>query len=94
MKFDFTTQGVCARLIQFDLAEDGMVHDVVYTGGCNGNLKAIGKLVEGMPYDKVIDVLKGNTCGMKGTSCADQLAKALELAAEKMNLKKSLNKQK
>ena len=60
------------------------MHDVVYTGGCNGNLKAIGKLVEGMPADKVIEILKGNTCGLKGTSCADQLTKALEEAKKEL----------
>jgi len=84
MKFEYVPQGVCPRLIQFDLAEDGSVHDVVYTGGCNGNLKAIGKLVEGMPADKVIEILQGNRCGLKQTSCADQLTKALEAAKAQM----------
>ena len=84
MKFEYQPQGVCSRLIEFDLQEDGTVKDVVYTGGCNGNLKAIGKLVDGMPADKVIELLKGNTCGLKGTSCADQLTKALELAKAKI----------
>ena len=84
MKYEYIPEGVCSRLINFDLAEDGTVHDVVYTGGCNGNLKAIGKLVEGMPADKVIEILKGNTCGLKGTSCADQLTKALEEAKKEL----------
>lgn len=84
MKFEYAAQGVCSRLIEFDLSEDGTVHNVIYTGGCNGNLKAIGKLVEGMPADKVIDTLKGNICGFKDTSCADQLARALEKAKAQM----------
>ena len=84
MKFEYEPQGVCSRLIEFDLQEDGTVKDVKYTGGCNGNLKAIGTLVDGMQADKVIELLKGNTCGLKGTSCADQLTKALELAKAEM----------
>lgn len=66
-------------MIQFDL-EDGIVKNVAFTNGCNGNLKAIAKLVEGMPKEKVISLLRGNTCGMKKTSCADQLAIALSEA--------------
>ena len=80
MKFEYEPQGVCPNLLRFDLAEDGTVHDVAFNGGCNGNLKAIGKLTEGMPADKVIELLKGNTCGLKKTSCADQFARALEAA--------------
>ncbi len=59
---------------------EGKLHNVVFTGGCNGNLKAIGKLVEGMDADQVIALLKGNTCGPNFTSCADQLTKAVEAA--------------
>ena len=84
MKFQYEPQGVCSRLIQFDLEDDGSLHNVAYLGGCNGNLKAVGKLVEGMPADKVIEILKGNTCGLKKTSCADQLALALEEAKQQM----------
>lgn len=84
MKFEYEPQGVCPRMLEFDLQEDGTVKDVVYTGGCNGNLKAVSKLVDGMQADKVIELLKGNTCGLKGTSCADQLTKALELAKAQM----------
>ncbi len=82
MNFNYQTQGVCSKYIDFELANDGTVHNVVYTGGCNGNLKAISKLVEGMPAEQVIELLKGNTCGMKKTSCADQLALALEEAKQ------------
>ncbi|MCR5307438.1 MAG: TIGR03905 family TSCPD domain-containing protein [bacterium] len=76
---EFITSGVCARKINFDIV-DGKVRNVSFLGGCNGNLKAISKLVEGMDATKVVEILKGNTCGAKNTSCADQLAKAIEEA--------------
>lgn len=76
MNYSYKTRGVCSREIHFDI-EDGVLHNVEFTGGCNGNLKAISKLVEGMECDKVVSVLKGNTCGMNSTSCADQLARAI-----------------
>lgn len=76
---EYKTKGVCAQLIQFEL-EDNKVHGVQFFGGCNGNLKGIGSLVEGMDADEVIAKLKGTTCGFKNTSCPDQLAQALEAA--------------
>ena len=75
----YRTRGVCAREITFDI-DNGIVSGVSFLGGCDGNLKAISKLVEGMEAEKVIAILEGNTCGMKPTSCADQLAKALKEA--------------
>lgn len=84
MKYSFKTKGVCARTISFEL-EDGIVTDVSFMGGCNGNLKAISKLVNGMEANKVIDILRGNDCGGRGTSCADQLAIALEEAIKAGN---------
>ena len=72
----YTTRGVCARQINYEV-EDGIIKHVDFVGGCNGNLKAIAKLVEGQPADKIADLLEGNTCGSRPTSCADQLAKAL-----------------
>lgn len=66
-------------MIYFDL-EDGKVKNVQFMGGCNGNLKGIGQLVEGMAVDDVIAKLEGTTCGMKKTSCPDQLAQALKEA--------------
>lgn len=75
------TSNVCSTKIDFDLI-DGKVYNVVFTGGCNGNLKAIGKLVEGMDRNQLIKTLKGNTCGSSDTSCADQLARAVERAEE------------
>ena len=81
MHYSFRPRGVCALQVDFDL-EDGKVSDVVFTGGCNGNLKAVGKLVDGMRAEDVIAKLKGNDCSGRGTSCADQFAKALEKALE------------
>ena len=75
----YKTSGTCSQLINFDLV-DGTVNNVSFIGGCNGNLQGIGKLVEGMKAEEVIDRLKGIKCGMRPTSCPDQLAKALEAA--------------
>ena len=77
----FSPRGVCAMKIDFDI-EDGKLYNVQFIGGCNGNLKAIGKLVEGKDAKEVADILRGNDCNMKGTSCADQLARAID---EKLN---------
>ena len=79
MQYTYRTSGTCSRVITFDVT-DGNVHDVSFIGGCDGNLKAIGKLVEGHDATEVIELLKGNTCGYKNTSCGDQLALALEAA--------------
>ena len=79
MNFTFKTKGVCASTITFDLT-GGVVSGVSFVGGCNGNLKAISRLVEGMDAKKLIETLKGNKCGFKSTSCADQLAIAIENA--------------
>lgn len=77
MRYTYKTEGVCSSLIEFDI-EDGKVRNVAFTGGCNGNLKAISKLVDGMTPDELAEKLAGNTCGFKKTSCADQLAKAVK----------------
>ena len=82
MRYSYTPSGVCARQIDFDI-EDGLVKNVSFTSGCPGNLKAISKLIDGMPAREVIDRLKGNTCAHRPTSCADQLSLALEAALEK-----------
>ena len=79
MQYEYTTKGTCSRSILFEI-EDGKLKNVQYIGGCNGNLKGIGSLVEGMDIDEVIARLEGTTCGMKSTSCPDQLAKALKEA--------------
>ena len=77
MHYEHTNKGTCSRSILFDI-EDGKLKNVQYIGGCNGNLKGICSLVEGMDIDEVIARLEGTTCGMKSTSCPDQLAQALK----------------
>ena len=73
----YKTQGTCAKEIKFDKDENGVITNVSFTGGCNGNLKAVSKLIDGMTAEEIASKLSGNTCGMKSTSCADQLAKAV-----------------
>ncbi len=79
MTHTYKTNGTCSRKIDFEL-ENGIVKNVSFFGGCNGNLKGISALVEGKPATEVIETLKGIKCGFKPTSCPDQLAKALEEA--------------
>ena len=81
MQYEYKTSGTCSQRIYFEI-EDGKVKNVEYFGGCNGNLKGISSLVEGMDVDEVISRLEGTTCGMKPTSCPDQLAQALKKAKE------------
>lgn len=75
----YKTKGVCSRNISFDIV-DGKVIDVRFDGGCNGNTKGIASLVEGMPIEEAIRRMEGIQCGFKGTSCPDQLARALKQA--------------
>ena len=82
MRYTYKTSGVCSTQIQFDLDGD-IVSNVRFTGGCNGNLKAVSKLVDGMSVDYIEEKLAGNTCGFRPTSCADQLAKAVREAKDK-----------
>lgn len=77
MRYQYTTQGTCSRIIDFEV-EDGIVRNVRFTGGCHGNLQGIGALVEGMKIEDVIARLDGILCRDKPTSCPDQLAKALK----------------
>ena len=79
MKYTYQTSGTCSREILFEI-EDNKVRNVQYIGGCNGNLKGIGALIEGMDVQEAIARLEGITCGPKATSCPDQLAKALKKA--------------
>ena len=74
--YTYHPEGVCSVQIDYDI-EDGRIYNLKYIGGCNGNLKAIGSLVEGMKIEDVIEKLKGIECGAKGTSCGDQLARSL-----------------
>ena len=76
MVYNYRTRGTCSRLINFEV-EDGIVRNVSFEGGCNGNLKGIAALVEGMNIDDVIAKVEGIRCGFKSTSCPDQLAQAL-----------------
>jgi len=77
MKITYKPQGTCSSLIEIDV-EDGIINEVIYTGGCPGNLLAIGELVRGMKVSEAIEKLEGIRCGHKKTSCADQLAQALK----------------
>ncbi len=79
--FSYTPQGVCSKNISFDII-DGKIYNLKFIGGCVGNLLAIAKLVEGKDAKAVADILRGNDCRGKGTSCADQLAKAIDMALE------------
>lgn len=76
---EYKPSGVCSQLINFDI-EDGIVKNVSFLGGCNGNLQGISRLVEGMKATDAIEKLQGIKCGFKNTSCPDQLAKALQSA--------------
>ncbi len=78
----YKTKGTCSSMIDFEI-ENGILKDVHFTGGCNGNLQGISALVKGMPVDEGIKKLKGIDCSGKGTSCPDQLANALIQATEK-----------
>jgi len=78
MQYSYTTTGTCAKIITFDKDENGIITNVKFFGGCPGNLKAVSKLVNGMSADKIYELLSGNLCGDKPTSCADQLAKAVK----------------
>ncbi len=81
--YTFQPRRVCSKRIDFALDEAGRLHDVEFTGGCPGNLQAIGKLVEGKDAAEIADILRGNDCGGRGTSCADQLAEAIDAALAK-----------
>ncbi len=77
--YTYKTKGTCSQSIAFDI-EDGKVRNVKFTGGCHGNTQGIAKLTEGMDAREVIARLEGTNCGGRGTSCPDQLARALKAA--------------
>ena len=81
MRYTYRPQYVCASEIAFDI-DGNIVKNIKFTGGCNGNLKAVSKLLEGQTVEYIEEKLRGNTCGMRGTSCADQLAIAVRKAYE------------
>ena len=76
--YTYKTKGTCSSQINFNITEDNLVTDVEFIGGCNGNLQAISRLVDGKTPEEVVFLLKGINCGFKKTSCGDQLARALE----------------
>ena len=79
--YTYRTRGVCSQAIEIELSDDAeRIEGVRFYGGCNGNLNAISKLVKGQAVDDVVDLLAGNTCGFKPTSCADQLTIGLREA--------------
>lgn len=82
MQYIFNTTGTCSKQILLDV-EDGVINDVKFLGGCNGNLQGISKLVKGQKVEDIIDKLQGIKCGMKDTSCPDQLSKALQTIVDK-----------
>ena len=79
-QYSYTPKGVCSTRIEYELDDENRIHNLKFTGGCNGNLKAIGKLLEGADARHAADLLRGNDCNGRGTSCADQLSRALEEA--------------
>lgn len=82
MKIERNNRGVCSRSVSFELDENHRVTGVSFVGGCNGNLKGVAALCEGMLAEDIIARCKGITCGFKSTSCPDQLAQALEEALQ------------
>ena len=83
MVYRYKTQGVCSQVIDLDVDEEGIVRDIEFHGGCDGNLKGVCKLSKGRTAKEVADLLEGIPCANKPTSCPDQLAKALKLILEK-----------
>lgn len=81
MQYEYKTKGTCSTKIAFDIDGD-VITNVRFTGGCNGNLKAVPRLVEGMTVEQIEEKIKGVQCGNRGTSCADQLARAVREAYE------------
>ena len=81
MRYSYKTQGTCSQLINFNI-DGNVITDIEFIGGCNGNLKAVSKLCDGMTVEEIESKLLGNQCGMRGTSCADQFAKAVREALE------------
>lgn len=82
-QYSYATRGTCARSIRFEI-DDGKLHDIEFYGGCDGNLRAIGKLLEGADARETADLLRGNRCGNRPTSCADQLSRAIDKALEEV----------
>ena len=84
MRYEYKTENICAQLISFDI-DGNVIRNIEFCGGCNGNLKAISKLLEGATVEEIETKLLGNTCGRRPTSCADQLAIAVRKAYNEIN---------
>ena len=84
MKYKYKTSSVCSSEINFDI-EGNVITNISFVGGCNGNLKALSKVLDGYTVEEIENKLKGNTCGFRQTSCADQLARAVRKAFDENN---------
>ena len=83
MRYEYKTENTCTQLISFDI-DGNVIKNIEFNGGCNGNLKAISKLLDGVTVEEIEEKLLGNTCGRRPTSCTDQLAKAVRKAYDEM----------
>ena len=81
MRYEYKTENTCSQIISFDI-NGNIITNIEFYGGCNGNLKAISKLLEGATVEEIEEKLLGNTCGRRPTSCTDQLARAVRAAYE------------
>lgn len=84
MRYSYKTHGTCSRQIDFDIDDKHTISNLSFAGGCNGNLQGVSRLCEGRRAEDVIESLDGINCGMKGTSCPDQLAQALKSALKEI----------
>lgn len=84
MIYEYNTQGVCSKKITFEIDENGIISNISFLGGCNGNLKGVSALAAGRKAEDIIPLISGIKCGFKSTSCPDQFAKALALAVEEL----------
>ena len=89
MIYEYNTKGVCSRKISLELDKDGIISNVSFVGGCNGNLKGVSALANGRKAEEVIPLISGIKCGFKATSCPDQFAQALSAALEELKAVKS-----
>lgn len=84
MTFTYKPQGVCSRMITFDIDDEGYIRNIAFMGGCNGNTQGLSKLAEGMKAEDLVKRLSGVRCGMRETSCPDQLATAVKQALDEI----------
>ncbi len=89
MRYEYKTENTCSQLISFDI-EGNVITNILFYGGCNGNLKAISRLLEGATVEQIEEKLRGNTCGRRPTSCTDQLARAVRAAYEEQKQRRTL----